>query len=163
MTDIVEISNDSFVLLEEQTISVVSEGTQGPQGIQGNKGEKGETGGSLIERVAGIDISGHRFVSLDEQGRAVYASNTNLADATRLVGLTTNAAVEGDVVALQIYDDITEPSWNWELNKPLYLGADGHLTQVQPTFPSAKFMVVVGFPISATKIFINIGIPISLT
>lgn len=180
MSDLIEISNQEFVLVEkqvpttieivndgtlvvaEEVLTIVSEAVQGPPGIRGAKGDKGEPGGTLIERPAAINLSGHRMVMLDGQGGATYASNTEQTHANRIVGMTTHAAVAGAPVALAIYGEITEPSWSWDADKPVYLGADGFLTQAPPAFPDAKFSVVVGFPISATTLFINIGIPITL-
>ena len=103
------------------------------------------------------------MVVLDGQGGATYASNADQTHANRVVGMTTHAAVAGAPVALAIYGEITEPSWNWDTANPVYLGVDGLLTQIVPEFPDAKFSVVVGFPISTTTLFINIGIPITLT
>lgn len=181
MSDLIELTNQEFVLVEEQvptTIEIVGEGTlvvaeeqltivseaiQGPQGIPGPRGEKGETGGTDIVRPASIDLSGHRVVLLDGQGGAIYASNADHTHANRIVGMTKHAAVAGAPVALAIYGEVVEPSWNWNVDLPVYLGADGFLTQTPPEAPAAKFSVVVGFPISATTLFINIGIPITLT
>lgn len=207
MSEILEISNQEFVLVEEQAVTtldienegtlvvaeevltLVSEATQGPQGIPGLKGDKGDAGDpglkgdkgdrgeqglqglpgapgasgdvSFIYRAA-FAISGHRIVTLDEQGKAIYASATLASHANRIVGMTTNAAAADDALNVKKFGEVTEPSWNWQLDKPVYLGADGFLTQVPPEAPAAKFSVVVGFPISATTLFINIGIPITL-
>lgn len=181
MSEILEISNQEFVLVEErvpstieivdegtlvvaeEVLTLVSEATQGPPGIPGPKGDKGAPGGTEIERPAAINLSGHRVVMLDGQGRAIYASNADLTHANRIVGMTTHAAVSGAPATVSIYGEVTEPSWNWNVDQPVYLGADGFLTQTPPAFPEAKFSVVVGFPISATTLFINIGIPITLT
>lgn len=180
MSDLIELTNQEFVLVEEQvptTIEIVDEGTlivaeevltivseaaQGPQGIPGPKGDKGVPGGTEITRPAAINLSGHRVVMLDGQGGATYASNADQTHANRLVGMTTHAAVSGAPVAISIYGEVTEPSWNWNVDQPVYLGVDGFLTQTPPAAPAAKFSVVVGFPISATTLFINIGIPITL-
>lgn len=180
MSEILEISDKEFVLVEKQAVTtldienegtlvvaeevltLVSEAAQGPQGIPGPRGEKGEPGGTIIQRPAAIALSGHRMVMLDGQGSAIYASNADQTHANRIVGMTTHAADAGAPVAIAIYGELTEPTWNWETDKPVYLGADGFLTQVPPEAPAAKFSVVVGFPISATTLFINIGIPITL-
>lgn len=180
MSEILEISNQEFVLVEEQAVTtldienegtlvvaeevltLVSEAAQGPQGIPGPKGDKGAPGGTEIERPAAINLSGHRMVMLDGQGGATYASNADQTHANRIVGMTAHAAVSGAPVVISIYGEITEPSWNWIVDQPVYLGADGFLTQTPPAAPAAKFSVVVGFPISATTLFINIGIPITL-
>ena len=137
-------------------------GPRGPQGEAGAKGDKGDPGGVTITRNAATAISGHRMVLLDGSGLVDYASNTSLSHATRIVGMSTNAAASGGSVNIAMYGEVTEPSWNWDTTKPVYLGGDGYLTQVEPVAPSAKYSVVVGFPITPTTLFINIGIPITL-
>lgn len=137
-------------------------GPRGPQGEPGVKGDKGDPGGITITRTTSTAISGHRMVLLDGSGLVDYASNTSLSHATRIVGMTTNAAALGDSVNIAMYGEVTEPSWNWDISKPVYLGGDGYLTQVEPSAPTAKFSVVVGFPVTPTTLFINIGIPITL-
>lgn len=177
MSEVLEISDKEFVLVEEQAVTaldienegtlvvaeevltLVSEAAQGPQGIPGPRGEKGDV--SFVYAAANA-TSGHRMVTLDERGRAIYASAALASHANRIVGMTMNAAATGDSLNVKKFGEVTEPSWNWQTDKPVYLDADGFLTQVPPEAPAAKFSVVVGFPISATTLFINIGIPITL-
>lgn len=179
------LEGGDILVVEESDIEVVSvleqgiPGIQGPQGIQGeqgiqgiqgvpgpkgdkgDQGPRGQSGGISYDYPAAIHLSGHRMVTLDESGAAIYASNSNLGHANRVVGMTTNAAVPGDQVTIQKFGELTEPSWNWQLDKPVYLAADGFLTQEPPTQP-AKFSLVVGFPISANTVFINLQLPIIL-
>lgn len=163
MSEIIEISNQEFVVIEsDDGLEIISEAIQGPQGIQGPKGDKGEPGGATFERIAAVALGGHRVVLIDSQGKADYASNDTQAHASRIVGMTTGAADSGATTVIQSYGEITEPSWNWNTSLPVYLGTNGLLTQVAPTAPSAKFSVVIGFPISSTTLFVNIGIPITL-
>lgn len=138
-------------------------GLPGSKGDTGEQGPKGDSGGVSIIRNAAIPISGHRVVLLDTTGLVNYASNTNLSHATRVVGLSSNAATIGDPVNIAIHGEMTEPSWNWDTTKPVYLSNDGYLTQVEPVAPSAAFSMIVGFPISTTILFITLGIPITLT
>lgn len=159
-TSVIEVDGGDVLVVSDDDVQILSEGLQGPEGIQG---PKGDPGGSEITEIAGAAIGGHRVVVLDATGRAVYASNDQLGHATRIVGITKHAAVEGAPVGLQIYGAMTEPTWSWDTSLPVFLGSDGLLTQTQPTAPLAKFSVVVGFPISATTLFIKIGIPISIT
>lgn len=143
------------------------QGIQGEQGIQGDKGDKGDqgprgqSGGISYDYPAAIHLSGHRMVTLNESGAAIYASNEIFTHANRVVGMTTNAAVQGDQVTIQKFGELTEPTWNWQLDKPVYLAADGFLTQEPPAQP-AKFSLVVGFPISINTVFVNLQLPIIL-
>lgn len=142
---------------------------RGPKGERGDPGQTGQTGApgasgevSFIYPAA-YAISGHRIVTLDEHGAAIYASSAIPAHANRVIGMTENAAAAGDDLNIKKIGKLVEPSWNWQLDKPVYLGADGFLTQTPPAVPTAEFSLVVGFPASATSLFINIGIPINLS
>ena len=145
----------TVTVIEDVITTLVSEGTQGPPGPQGPMGPAGST--SVLVK-AGADIGGHRVVTMDEQGRAVYASPAALRDANRILGLTMHAAVTGADIDVLRDGDAVEPSWSWDLNKPIYLGQDG--TLVQQVAPESVFTLIVGFPISATKMYFSIGTPI---
>lgn len=150
-------TNEAILALEagETVVTLISEGIQGPPGPQGPVGPSGSTRARVS---AGVDIGGHRVVTLNEQGKAVYASPTLVRDANRILGLTMHAVVtDADVDVLREGDAI-EPSWSWDLNKPIYLGQDG--TLVQQVAPESVFTLIVGFPISATKMYFSIGTPI---
>jgi len=172
VTDIVEVSDREYVIIGddivttvdgESAVTIVSDAIQGPPGAVGERGESGISAPlSFLYQTAGA-ISGHRIVLLNDGGKVDYASSGSATHAQRIVGMTTHAAIQGDSINVQKFGDVTEPSWNWQTDKPVYLGIDGVLTQSVPLAPESKFSVVVGFPISATTLFINIGIPITLT
>lgn len=163
---------DTSVIPRAAAIHVVSVGTPGPpgppgpqgaQGVQGPVGAKGDAGSISYTYQASTPVSGHKVVMLDGSGKLAYASSDNLDHAPRVIGITTNAAsINNEVLVLGI-GEVTEPSWNWQPNLPIYLGLDGALTQEQPVFPTNKFSMVVGFPITNIAVFFNIGHPIILS
>lgn len=129
-------------------------------GKYGRQGEPGVSGAShILTYPAGEILSGHRMVVLND-GEAFYADSTILNHANRVVGMTTGAAMLGADVPIHTEGEITEPSWNWTLDVPVWLGLTGLLTQVVPT---SGFSLIIGFPLSAVKLFISIREPIFLT
>lgn len=160
------LSTDTLTLIAtEQVIELISEGQQGPSGIPGPMGPPGPGGsdlGSNIVRPTVGALGGHRVVFLDEQGRAGYASNDTLAHAQRVVGITTSANNVDAPTSIATFGDVNEPSWNWTLDQPIYLGTNGLLTQTPPAAP-AVFSLVIGFPVSSTTLFVNPASPIVLT
>lgn len=112
--------------------------------------------------TAPTPISGHRMVTFGLNGELRYASNSLLEDANRVFGMTIGAASSGSSVIIRCLNEITEPSWSWTLDRPIYLGIDGNLTQIAPALP-AKFSLVIGFPVSSKTMFVNISNPIILT
>jgi hypothetical protein len=151
----------SLVVTETQLETVVSsggyQGIQGPQGLQGIQGEPGPAGesGVVIVAPAGLNLSGHRAVVLNNLGEAIYADNNTVLHATKFAGITQGAVNTGSSATLQQFGEITEPTWTWTVDQPIYLGTNGLLTQTVPTAPSAKFSLIIGVAQSATKIFLN--------
>jgi hypothetical protein len=155
MADLLVVSRDR--------ISIVSQaGKQGLPGPPGKQGNPGPPGGTTLEYIAGTAIGGHRAVILGTDGKLAYASAAEIAHAGRVIGITVAAADENESCQVQTFERLEEPSWNWDVNLPVYLAADGLLTQVAPSSPASKFSLVLGFPISSTALFLNIREPIVL-
>jgi hypothetical protein len=125
---------------------------------KGEKGEPGVNSGMVIEHFVAYPMSGHRIVVLNENEEAEYASSANPFHANKIIGMTIHAAINGEI-GIQTGGELTEPSWNWTLDIPIWLGVDGLLTQVQPV---SGFSLIIGFPITQTKMFIGIREPIFL-
>lgn len=158
---VVETTN-TIVITEKQTdvVEVVAAGPQGP------KGDKGDTGDSntIVTMTAGSALGGHRIVaqSPNANNTVIYADPTNSAHANLVFGMTLNAVSSGGSVDVAVCGEFTEPSWSWTLGLPIFLSQNGTLTQTAPTVSVANFSLVVGFPITPTKMFVNIREPIFL-
>jgi hypothetical protein len=109
--------------------------------------------------TAGEALGGHRFVVLNDSGEAIYATNQTANHAHKIFGMTTGAANLAATATIQRQGAITEPSWNWTLNSPIFLSTSGQMTQ---TPPATGFSLIVGFPLSATSMYIAIREPITL-
>lgn len=152
---LVEPQDDILVQVDDLVKDlVVTVGIQGPQGIQGLKGDKGDAAADP-EFTAGEALSGHRMVVLNASEQAVYASNDNLSHAEKVFGMTVGAASSGAAVTVRRFGELTEPSWNWTLNTPIFLGVNGLLTQTKPSAPGS-FVLQVAFPMTPTKVYIDI-------
>ena len=146
---------DVVVELVQPTFDVTVEtGGIGPQGMPGE---------TVLNYTAGSDISGHKCVVMGPDSKALYASCSDVSHGNRILGITQNAAVSGDNLVVRKYGEITEPSWNWETDKLIYLGVNGDLVQTPVTHPISLFTIILGYPITATKMFVNISTPIILT
>lgn len=143
-------------ILDRTVSGVVAVGQQGPAGPQG---DIGPAGGSAITVTAGAALSGHRVVYLDASYKAQYASNQTASHALIALGLTLGAAALDETMSVQRSGEVTEPSWSWTLEQPVYLGDNGLLTQTAPTNP-ALFQRIVGFPTAATKLFLALREPV---
>lgn len=146
------------VVLTEEQLRIVAMGQQGPAGPVGPIGPAGDL---AISVTAGAALGGHRIVYLDSNYEAQYASNQVASHALIALGLTLGAASMGASVDVQRSGEVTEPSWSWTLEQPVYLGDNGQLTQTAPTSP-ALFQRIVGFPTAATKLFLALREPVFL-
>lgn len=136
------------------------QGPPGPQGLTGAEGPQGPQGpqgaaGVIIIAPASTNLSGHRAVVLNSLGEAVYADNNTAAHANKFAGVTQGASITGASATLQQFGEMTEPSWSWTPDQPVYLGANGFLTQTMPVATSAKFSLIIGVAQTATKLFIS--------
>lgn len=141
-------------VIEEHLHHVV---TSGSQGLRGAQGDIGPSGGSAFSAISNVPIGGNRFVVSDGDGHVQYATSDDLTHAGKVLGITLGAAVAGDSISIQRVGEVEEAGWNWTLDQPVYLGTNGLATQTQPT---SVFSLIVGFPITATKLFVSIREPI---
>lgn len=109
--------------------------------------------------ISDVAISGHRFILLDENQKARYASSDVHTHAAKILGMTLGASAIGDQIKVKRSGEIVEPSWNLIPDMAVYLGLNGMLTQVEPATPSV-FSLIVGFPVTTTKLFLSFREPI---
>lgn len=147
---VVDVQERTVVDVQEVTY-IIADAKMGPPGPQGPTGNSS----NLFVAKAAVNLSGHRVVILNSERKLEYASCTDLADADRVIGVTYGAASAGADCEVMGNGEMVEGAWNWNVNLPVYLGENGTLTQVEPKAPSAKFCMVVGFPISSTSVFIK--------
>ncbi len=116
---------------------------------------------STREFIAAEQVGDGRVVTTNSQGEVYHADNTNPAHAGRMFGLTLGSAAAGSMVKVFFAGLLEDSSWQWNPNKPqLFLSTNGVLTQ---TIPTTGFSCVVGYCVSATKLFVDIQPPTILS
>lgn len=115
--------------------------------VIGPPGPAGPVGG-IATRIAGENIGGHRAVTVGADGKAYLASPVE-PQAQAVLGVTTGAAAAGASVTVQCAGVLSEASWAWAPG-PVWLSADGVLTQVVPTVGAAVHIGIAGGPTSLT-------------
>ena len=123
-------------------------------------GPAGASGACTFTITAGQDLSGHRMVSVNSSGQAVYADKDTPATVRQVLGLTTGAAMNGVQATVLQAGEIAEPSWTLDPGTPVYLGNNGLLTQI---LPATGVILQVGVPLTAKMLLVDIKKPISLT
>ena len=110
--------------------------------------------------VAGETLSGHRFVTRNNDSKVIRASSTIPDNASAVLGMTKHAVVEDAEVEVLREGVITEAGWTWTTPRaPLFLTTDGLFSQ---TPPSEGFVLVVGYVVNTTTIFVKVGYPVFL-
>jgi len=127
----------------------------GPQGIPGPPGPPGNTSSQIrLTGIAESSLSGHRAVTQNSDGTIRYADNATIEHLHAPIWLTTGATAPGDLADLLAYGPIHEVSWSWNTG-PIYLGANGLITQIIPTAPGALFLAQIGVATGATSAWID--------
>lgn len=131
-----------------QTTLTVGQGPAGPAG------QPGPSGGDLTGTAA-TTLNGHRAVAW-QSGELVHADSSNVAHLFALAGLVESAAAAGDSVAVRASGVIAHSGWSWVAG-PVWYGADGALTQTQPS----GYPRVIGRGEGA-RLFIDIQPPVAV-
>jgi hypothetical protein len=149
---------DTVLIIPEKEIVVLQLPDQGPSGPQGPPGESGgDTERVTVTKVASHPISGHRLICADNTGRAVYASHSDTLTTHRVLGLSTHAAAFNTNVQILSAGEITDDTWDWDTDLPVFLGLNGLLTQTMPTYGA---ILPVAFPVTSQTLRVKIGEPV---
>jgi hypothetical protein len=145
------ISTITNVVDKVQIFEIVTRGLQGSAGLATS---------SYVPYITTIPISGHRVVSAAFDNTLAYADSSINILANSVIGITNNAGNVGDVINVQISGSMTEPSWSWVQNLPIFCSTTGLLTQTQPT---SGFSLVVAVATSSITILIGVKQPIIIS
>lgn len=117
--------------------------------------------GSSISVVASATISAFLAVALLD-AQAVPADCADESALGNVVGIATAGTNSGASCPIQVAGPVSFNGWNWTLGSPVFLGSAGRLTQTPPVGPSALFSQVIGIPVSADTLLIQLQAPIEL-
>ena len=112
-------------------------------GMQGPPGPSGS--GSADTITAAEALGGHRVIT----AAGLHATNATIDLA---IGITSGAASTGTQAAYVSSGFIDEPSWTWTPQLPIFIGASGVLTQIEPIGTLRQ----VGTAVTATRIAVNL-------
>ena len=161
--DLVEVSTeqvllqagqDNTLLEPVQELVLLTDAQQGPPGPPGATGQAGV---SYVTFKARGPIGGHRAVCAAFSGYVKYSDSRDVAGASSVVGISLHAAEDGDFINVANSGELIEPSWNWTQDLPIFVGAEGVLTQAPP---DTGFQLVVAVATSANSALLSIKQPI---
>lgn len=156
-TVVVQASDATVLVTEQERSAIVTRGIEGPRGLQG---VPGPAGGATLIGVGDTPLSGHAAVAMDTDGRLIYADCTQAAQVGAVMGLTANAYMAHDDAVVQQDFEITFPGWAFAPG-PVFVGEGGALVQALP--PTAVFSQVIAFALTATRIRVSLQPPFILS
>ena len=160
MPTVIVTDENTVVVQESATPTVVQVITEGPQGPPGPQGPQGAAGTSSFTRPASGAIGGQRMVIGNSDGSVSYADATNSAHLGKVLGMSINAANDGEVVTIQFLGYTEFNGWTWNTSLPIYASTNGTLTQTPPS--GSGFSQIVAMAETATRIYLRLREPISL-
>ncbi|MBW4422445.1 MAG: hypothetical protein KME13_25085 [Myxacorys californica WJT36-NPBG1] len=109
-------------------------------------------GSESLSGVAAIALSALTVVTLSDTYQLIQADSSNPDHAFSVLAITTQAFSSGSVASAVISDRVSDPSWNWDIRKSIYLGQNGQLTQ---TFPTVGFARPIAQALNPTDILFS--------
>ena len=113
----------------------------------------------IITKIAGQVLSANKAIVLNSAGKVIFADKDNIDHFFKVYGVTRNSAILDETVEITTYGEHENNTWSWELDKAIYLSTGGELTQAPPT---TGFIIQIGFPVTATTVFVNIKSSLNL-
>lgn len=105
------------------------------------------------------DLSAKKVVVINSSGKIVYADKDTPSHQNIVWGMTKVALADASSGDIRVSGYVENTAWTWTLGSPVFLGNNGELTQ---TVPTTGFLLVLGFPITATSMFLRIEKPVIL-
>lgn len=153
--NVVSVEGGTTVISTVDSPSILYASEQGPVGPEG---KPGPAAGTAFTRPAAANVSGGKAVTLNAAGQVLHANGANAAMAHSVAGISLNGGAAGaDITIITTGGEIEESVWNWQANKPVFLGADGVLTQTAPT---SGYLLVVGVAVGPTRMLVKVQQPI---
>ena len=161
-TLVVECNGETATTVEwvppEQVVMEISGTAVGLPGPPGPPGPPG-SGMAVSDKPAATALGGQRAVYLTAGNTLDYADRTDPTTIPLLLGITAQAAAQGDTPLVIVYGDMVDSGWTWTPGQYVYLGTNGVLTQTPPSDGTAYILATAVTP---THIFVNIREPIAL-
>ena len=127
---------------------------RGAQGVPGVSEES-----SIFDAVAGETIQQYDPVYV-ENGLVYKAFANDTVHARDFAGLAINDGILGEAIQVICDGEIENLGWSWLPRSKVYLSETATLTQTPVPQINSNFHLVVGEPISATRMIVRISDPI---
>lgn len=110
--------------------------------------------GNVTTATAAENILNRQVVAYDADGDVIVASKDNV-NKVNVIGFATNTYSIGESVSVQTFGTI-DGFTSLDAGEPVYLDANGDITQLISDIATDEYRVFLGFATSQTEIFISI-------
>jgi len=117
----------------------------------------GGTSSDVKIKTAAEAIGGQRFVIVNTDDELEYADCDILSHGHRIYGISQNAGAAGDLITVLLRGEIENTGWAFDIEKPVFLGSSGLVTQTPPT---SGFVLNVGYALASTILDVRIQLPL---
>lgn len=114
---------------------------------------------TLTKTAINQAIGSYRAVIAVGENSCDYANSSDVLHFDRLLGLTTHAAAQNTTINILRQGEISDTSWSFIANKPVFVADNGLITQTPVT---AGFNQQIGVALTPTKLLIKLYQPILL-
>lgn len=112
-----------------------------------------------ITKIATETISALKVIYYSSSTECRVSDNNSYIQSVS-TGIALNAGLSGAVISILTEGVLSDPSFLYTLNQPLFLGTNGLIQTAQPA--SGSYLTQIGFGLGAGSIYIRIGNPKSL-
>ena len=99
------------------------------------------------------NIGQYKLLIIDSDELAHLANASDINDAHKVAGISLDNGLSGNQIDIVFLGIVENPAWNWDKDKPLFMGDNGNIVQT-PT-PSDPFIQQIGVPLEKNRILFN--------
>lgn len=108
--------------------------------------------------TAGEGITQNNFIRLSSASEVFKATNNSTYEEAQVVGIALSDAAVTEQVEVLLFGILEDPSFNFSINNPFFLGVNGAAIQNPPT-ATGEFVVEIGQSLGVGAIFLDISRP----
>ncbi len=122
-------------------------------GVSKRLGSGGTSVGTTLKKIANETISALKLVVAVNDERVEIAEPDNYNNS-KVLGVAITGGNVNDEINIVTFGELKDSFFNFTLNEPLFLEANGTITETPPT---TGFVVTIGHGLGSGAIFVNIN------
>lgn len=151
---VVSVNNQSVAVIPLTTTRIIEVSSQGPRGPRGYTND----GSNDFLGLAGSGgLQAYQIVYIDSEDTLKAANSNNSSHCGRVVGITTETAIEGEEINIRAIGKITNTLWDLTPGVAYYLSTGG---EISTDIPLTGFFQRIGRALNSTTLIVELGEPV---